>query len=286
MSSIYKAILAKRQDMTEWMIHFTHDQGPTPARQVLKTILIEGVLRPGFAPRGVPPKATVYGPDPAVCFTEQPLGSFLQYLAVRGRSSAMDGYGLLIHKDDVYAAGGLPVIYGLTAARELKFADEGFDPEHRILGEEALPLREQYRYVAFAPTNTPSPIDWSHEREWRWSSRETRMEGETRGTLSLGLTFAGSRGAFRSRVNAFVARDEDLDWLRREVSRAYHAGQVGFPADPEAEDHFGWWHRWLPRVHVISLETASRELARADGRYNRFEDWPDDAKYPLVLPTP
>lgn len=115
-------------------------------------------------------EATIYGPAPAVCFSEQPLAMFAQYLAARADLAAMAGYGLLIHKHDLYVAGGLPVIYGLGLAREPGPGDDGYDPSRRLLDPTRISLYEQYRYVAFAPNRKPNPLDWSHEREWRWPS--------------------------------------------------------------------------------------------------------------------
>ena len=44
------------------------------------------------------------------------------------------------------------------------------DIAQALLRPTDLPFDEQYRYVAFAPTRKPYPMDWSHEREWRWSA--------------------------------------------------------------------------------------------------------------------
>lgn len=73
----------------------------------------------------------------------------------------MAGYGILIHKHDVYAAGGLPVIYGLGAAEELQPGHPLYDPTRRLLDPSRIGLAEQYRYVAFAPNREAFPLDWS-----------------------------------------------------------------------------------------------------------------------------
>ena len=51
MASVYEQILAAREDMTEWLIHFTRGQPPATARDMLLKILSEGLLRPGWALR-------------------------------------------------------------------------------------------------------------------------------------------------------------------------------------------------------------------------------------------
>ena len=142
MSTVYRDILRRRRDMTEWLIHFTRDRNGASAREVVRSILIEGALRPDFATRGTPPKNTIYGPSPAVCFSEQPLSAFLQYLAARADPSAMAGYGILIHKHDVYAAGGLPVIYGLGVAEELQPGHPLYDPTRRLLDPSRISLAQ------------------------------------------------------------------------------------------------------------------------------------------------
>src|SRR5436190_18328136 len=108
MSEIYRAILASRCDMTEWLIHSTRQVGDLHPGTALARILCEGVLRPGFALRGSPGRATIYGPQPAVCFSEQPLDAFASCVRARNDMAAMAAYGILLHKHDVYVAGGLP----------------------------------------------------------------------------------------------------------------------------------------------------------------------------------
>jgi hypothetical protein len=43
----------------------------------------------------------------------------------------------------------------------------GADGGKRIIPEDILPSREQYRYVTYNPAGRIA-IDWTHEREWRW----------------------------------------------------------------------------------------------------------------------
>lgn len=47
MASVYEKILAAREDMTEWLTHFTRGQGQATPRDILLKILSEGLLRPG-----------------------------------------------------------------------------------------------------------------------------------------------------------------------------------------------------------------------------------------------
>lgn len=281
MGHTYDTILAGRRDMTEWLIHFTKRRGMQSARHILKTILIEGVLRPGFAPRGSPGRATIYGLLPAVCMTEQPIGAFLEYLDARGNElMSISGYGLLLHKQDIYVAGGLPVIYGLPSTQELAKGVPGYKRDRRILRETDLPLNQQYRYVAFSPTRTP-PLDWTHEREWRWSPQD--FPGKEHGLLYLSCQYYSNGGRFRERVHAFVKNDEDIPWLQSEVSDAYHQQKVGLVPFYDDEEYKAWWRKRLPKVQIISLETARRKISNGKLKYWRFEDWPASNQSPLLL---
>jgi hypothetical protein len=263
--------------MTEWLIHFTRNVNATPAREVLRQILIEGVLRPGFALRGVPPRPTIYGPVPAVAFTEQPIAAFLNYLSARFEPGAISGYGLLIHKHDVFVAGGLPVIYGLEASVELKAGDPDYDLERRLLKPSLIPFREQYRYVAFAPTRTPDPLDWSHEREWRWSASKGTA---TDGLFSLGAVLVN--GAGHRTVHAIVEKNSDVSWLQAELRQAHSSNEIGQIRESNASDWKDFWLKKLRQVQIISLETAQRGIADGCLSFSRFENFPDTEKHPLL----
>ena len=278
MSTIYSQILKLRRDMTDWMIHFTHDSPLKSARETLLTILTEGVLRPGFSPRGRPKRPTIYGPDAAVCFSEQPLSSFLDYLAIRRASSVMAGYGLLIHKHDVYAFGGLPVIHGLSSVQEVGPGEQSYNPARRLLTEECLALHEQYRYVTFDPLRSQYPIDWTHEREWRWSESASRAEPDR--ILPFGWPINGAK----CRVHAFVEQDRDIDWLQSRLSQAYDSENVGLITVFDSEnDYESLWRRQLARITVVSLEAVRLQLRNGRLEFSRFEDLPAEFKHPILL---
>ncbi|WP_291716375.1 DUF4427 domain-containing protein [Magnetospirillum sp. 64-120] len=111
-------------------------------------------------------RRTIYGPHPAVCFTEMPLGAFIE--AGEGRQAkgeAMSPYALVFPKAPLHARGARPVIYGLS---ESPYIPNGQGGGERLIPDDALPRLEQYRYVTHAPD---ARIDWTHEREWRWPFR-------------------------------------------------------------------------------------------------------------------
>jgi hypothetical protein len=106
----------------------------------------------------------VFGPRPAVCFSEMPLAAFLETSERREAwGQAMSGCALVFPKSGVYALGARPVVYGLSDGAA--WPPRGNLASPRLMSEGALPLREQYRYVPYNPNEA---IDWLHEREWRW----------------------------------------------------------------------------------------------------------------------
>jgi hypothetical protein len=173
-----------RPDLTEWVIHFVRDRTPNDdpgedateihdgthslepdadAFSVLKHIITTGGLLPGYSFRKG--KTTLYGKSPVVCFTEMPVYAFAKYVQMRGMSSRVAPYGIAVLKRELFKAGGRPVIYGLSQPLGSCSGDE---VTTRILEDSVLPEAEQYRYVPFDPLRSLSPIDWTHEREWRW----------------------------------------------------------------------------------------------------------------------
>lgn len=279
----YENILCTRHDMTNWLLHFTRKSENNSPRDVLCSILKEGVIRPGFAHRRRRNTSgpTIYGLYSAVCFTEQPLNAFVQYLSARNDNEAMAGYGILIHKQDVYVAGGLPVIYGLQEAKELCRGDSRYDPNRRLLNPEHLPFDLQYRFVVFSPTGE-SPIDWSHEREWRWPSNA--YHGIPNGLFYLGPNrYVYNGGVFEGRTNVVVDRNEDISWLQDQVTKAFNDNMVGQVPYPKADrqPYSEFWRKHLQDIRIISLEEVRRNSQSPE--YWRFDDWPDEQKYSLIV---
>lgn len=260
-------------DMTEWLIHFTRPREGRSARENLVSIAREGVLRPSWSERSG--RRTIYGPRPCVCFTEQPLWAFVEYVRIRGGNS-LSGYGVCVHKRDVFADGGRPVIYGGDWLFELPETVPEYAPGQRTL--EGIAPDEQYRYVAFNPNADKGPIDWSHEREWRWPTGANEpppasVLPNAVGTFRLaGSHVAGSGGMSSGRTHLLVERDADIPWLQKELAPT---AAIGSPTD--------WRHdvRWRTKlaatVGIFSLETVDRMLKAQtplSGLYARLETWP------------
>jgi len=107
---------------------------------------------------------TIYGEYPAVCFTEMPISEFVKTSIDRqAKGQKISNYGLIFNKEELFKNGARPVIYGtsVTAAAE----DKG---NSKVLSPPIFDKKELYRYVAFKLDRLPYPIDWTHEREWRW----------------------------------------------------------------------------------------------------------------------
>ncbi len=108
---------------------------------------------------------TIYGPRPAICFTEMPTAAFLETSALRQRAGQkITTFALTFPKDKMFSLGARPVIYSLSDPTIQTPSGAG---GARCFPGDVLSLHEQYRYVTYAPTGN-FRVDWTHEREWRW----------------------------------------------------------------------------------------------------------------------
>lgn len=151
----------------EGKIHFAEDNDIADMNEMecLFNIVAEGGLRGSFSFRNG--KATIYGYTPTVCFTEMPLINLLEYRRLRKNPYRISDYGIAVKKRDLFKKGGRPVIYGLSPDNAFEFSDDiDQNPAIRIIKETIVPIKEQYRYVAFQLGGNKE-IDWTHEREWR-----------------------------------------------------------------------------------------------------------------------
>lgn len=145
------------------------------AFSVLKKILHDGFIHSSWSIRNGKP--SVYGPNSAVCFTEMPLYALVDYARVRGEKSGYVGnYGIAFRRNELYAAGARPVIYGLSG--EFKETDKinGVNQGRLLDPSCGIGVHEQYRYVStLLPKKSGLTIDWTHEREWRWALPNDRL---------------------------------------------------------------------------------------------------------------
>lgn len=107
---------------------------------------------------------TIYGDFPAVCFTEMPIAEFVKTSIDRSlKGQKISNYALIFDKKEMFTLGARPVIYGNS--QEVNVVNAGFTKK---LSPAIYDDKELYRYVAYKLDRLPYPIDWTHEREWRW----------------------------------------------------------------------------------------------------------------------
>lgn len=243
-----------RYDHTSWLMHFVRDRKPdqdfpgeteeefsfyvggeldvdASAFEVLRNIVRVGGIIPGYSFRNG--RTTIYGGSPAVCATEMPLYSFAQYAKQRNDSSMVSAYGIAFLKSEFYKSGGRPAIYGLSSSNINLTQDEY---NIRLLSDDVLPQQEQYRYVAYNPSNVGKWVDWSHEREWRWIAKDhdkdevwvTDHNGVYGSTPALPL-FKGSLdgGAF-TKLCIIVWNHEEAARINEDLTSFYLAGSNNY----------------------------------------------------------
>lgn len=179
------------------------------AFDVLMKILHDGYVHSGWSLRNFKP--SIYGPKTAVCFTGMPLYALLQYAKFRGKYSGYVGnYGIAFRRNELYAAGGRPVIYGLSGEHiEADVTPQGVF-QGRILDVEktGIPVHEQYRYVATKMQKQYAygeyPVDWTHEREWRWALPDDKL-----GVPGLPFFLSKEYADFFSEIIIIVSTNEE-----------------------------------------------------------------------------
>jgi len=194
------------------------------AFDVLLKILHDGFIHSGWSLRNLIP--TIYGPKSAVCFTEMPLYALVQYAKFRGEYSGYVGnYGIALRRNELFAAGGRPVIYGLSCEpTEAEVTPDGIY-QGRILDIEktGMPLCEQYRYVKtkMLKNYDPSshPVDWTHEREWRWALPDASL-----GVPGLPFFLSKEYADFFSDIVIIVGTEEEQNAVLSHLKNLYDSG--------------------------------------------------------------
>ena len=230
----------RRFDLSEWLIHFVRavDLGsenvpPVPEEEdygwghiveddnlspffVLRVIVRSNAILPSWSVRRG--RRTIYGPNPAICYTEMPIAAFIEAGTKRARTGENTSpYGLMFPKDQVFRIGGRPVIYGLSAHARTTEEPNGtrrVDPP--LISDEEL-----YRYVAFDATRG-GRLDWTHEREWRVPVRECPADTED----YEGLRGHGVSLAQFTNLGAVVRSTAQADALVHDVVTQVDLGRV------------------------------------------------------------
>lgn len=257
--------------MTEYDENEYYLDSNAPAFDVLLKILHDGFIHSGWSLRNFIP--TIYGPKSAVCFTEMPLHALVEYAKFRGTYSGYVGnYGIALRRNELFAAGARPVIYGLSCKPvEAETAPNGVY-QGRILDVEktGMPLHEQYRYVR---TELPKDIrektvDWMHEREWRWALPEDTLRVP-------GLPFFLSKeyADFFTEVIIIVSTDEERDYVLSFLKNLFDSGGTNHGYEYDVNK--------IAAARVLSLETISK--LHPENKTIRIDDL--DLKQIPIMPT-
>lgn len=214
--------------------------------EVLKKILHDGYIHSGWAMRN--DKPTIYGPVSAVCFTEMPLYALVEYAKVRGEVSKYVGdYGIAFKRNELFAAGARPAIYGLSSEPKEVYSDERGIYQGRMLSEKLLPLGEQYRYVLTNLTTNPANknIDWMMEREWRWPLPYDRL-----GVPGIPFFLSTDYASFFSEIYIIVSTDEECKEITNYLKTLYDSQSTNFGLEYNIQT--------IASAKVVSLESISK----------------------------
>jgi hypothetical protein len=175
---------------------------------------------------------TIYGPSPAICFTEMPISAFLEAGTARhAQGQAMSPFGIVFPKRTLYLSGARPVISGLSG--DVHASVSILASGERMLPESVLHPLEQYRYVTFNLDGLKN-IDWTHEREWRLPFRtdysDVNSQVEECGIVARwdeipGLDFykCGIQG-----MGVIVKTKDQADLIIRDMLTLVDSGQASY----------------------------------------------------------
>jgi len=283
--------------MSDWVIHFVHDRNPenegvlydnngdgwpiplhadeekaarfdlweikereaplesdAGALSVVLRILDDGHIRCGWSMRGGRP--TIYGPRAACCFTEMPLFALLNYARTRSDSQGVDVHGIALRKNDLFIAGGRPVVYGLSG----KHRESGEGPWPRYLDASCgIAHHEQYRYVAMNLREN-QPIDWSHEREWRWADVHDQYT-----CPGLPVWLQAAENLF-SHVILVVRTREEADQALDKLKLMRDAGSDGYDN--------AYCRRIVGCTRILALEETAEYVSQSPHKLLRLDDVP------------
>lgn len=134
-----------RDDISQWLVHFTkqrtHLGNLETADIVLRYIINSQKIRASTTEA-----ITRYHPPGATCFYDVPPKNWDQL--IQTNPNGRQAYGVIVSKTAFWSKGGRPAIY----------TESPTNPRW--------PENERFRLIA-TNLSSQSPIDWTHEREWR-----------------------------------------------------------------------------------------------------------------------
>lgn len=270
MSTDWERIRTAREDLTDYVIHWTKyqivdGQSYSPF-DILKLILQSGYLKPSFAPRtpssGGGSRPTIIGSNPAVCFTEQPLYAFINSCDAISRYQP---YAVALHKWRLYKYGGRPVSYG----------------DGNLL--DSLHDDHKYLWVLYNPIPRKNfsgyPIDWTHEREWRAKTTVYHYpdlgEPPPDGVPLLLPTIDIGKENRTATAYVLVSTKQEAQELRIWLSQL-----------APYEGTSKWMRKYfelLPDINIVPLSEVQNRL-ETDPSWNRLETLPYDELESLLSP--
>ena len=132
--------MCQRNDLSDFLIHFTKGCSDDDACDKLHSILRDGSI--------IGSNRLIRGQYNCVCFSEAPIESLPNGLVNSSNFTKYSRFGVMISKKWLFEQGGRPVIYQT-------------EEEFNSLGDD-----HKWRHVTYNPNGTP-PIDFTWEREWR-----------------------------------------------------------------------------------------------------------------------
>ncbi|WP_460953230.1 hypothetical protein AB6N16_13785 [Pseudomonas marginalis] len=230
------------------------------AFDVLLRIIDDGYLQTSWSLRernkGEDVVPTIYGWRSALCFTEMPLHALTDYQSKRAGSGYVEKYAIAVKKHEFFSAGGRKVISGLSAPhREMKlYEDNRLYFCRHLLPECGLGEHEQYRYVAMN-IGGGKYVDWSHEREWRWT-KDYRLDNFTPGLplwMDLRECDTGRNNVF-SEIIVITESDDQIPIVVNKLRSLHDAGSNQFGVLFDAKR--------LKSTKVTSFSRVAREGVR------------------------
>ena len=225
---------------------------------VLKKILDDGHIRATWAYRRQKP--TIYGPRAAVCLTEMPLYALIEYAQTRNQEDSVAKYGIALPKNELFIAGARPVIYGLSSDHKEAGSEDSFYQQGcRMLSDYCgIAPCEQYRYVAMN-LDKDRHIDWSHEREWRWTKNFSNFPDIP------GLSVWLKEESYNfSKILLIVQTKKEAEELLNNLK--------GFDDNPYTKYDLPISRKAVANTRVIALQELTEDFA--NNRNLRIEDIP------------
>jgi hypothetical protein len=133
-----------RDDLSQWLLHLCKSSAAPPGQpiEVLQKILAEGNITASRSEHIIK-----FDPAGAVSFYDIPPQNWRELIATN--PNGRRGFGLVFAKNVLWFLGARPAIY----------TDRPSDP---------WPSSQKYRLINTDLNKQPRPLDWTHEREWRF----------------------------------------------------------------------------------------------------------------------